>query len=390
MEIVTVAFPIYQYLKHNRAARATNRILTVFDRKKQRKRLNKKSSSSNMNNDFATAITSKATSPTSLSLTSTKRNQVGKMYSMESLDVYLAGDDNALQIYASCVELNGENIIFLKRALSFKTKASALFASVANSGIKLRNARMEMFKQALEIFITLVHVRTATYPINIESPVYQRLESVFGAATGRVAVPPATPVSGVSGGGSEDGGKSKGTMTPASMGISGSGGGGGGSKDVTPWDFIDDDGVSQPSSDAASSGGFVNNNNGNNSFPMRALASKTKTKSKMQQVFPSSLFASSTNNDYVNDSSEHILPAVPAVPNIFNGNKGYTVTTCTGGAAIAGVGAVGAYDILDGIPISPNFNENVFDAAFSSIRYMVWSETWQRFMGREKAVGGGA
>lgn len=61
-------------------------------------------------------------------------------------------------------------------------------------------------------------------------------------------------------------------------------------------------------------------------------------------------------------SSEHILP--------------------TNNHITAADGAV--YDPLDGIPVSPAFDENVFDAAFKSIRYMVWSETWQRYMARKQ------
>ena len=39
-----------------------------------------------------------------------------------------------------------------------------------------------------------------------------------------------------------------------------------------------------------------------------------------------------------------------------------------------------AKDPLQGLQISADFDEKVFDAAYRSIRYMVWTETWQRYM----------
>ena len=40
----------------------------------------------------------------------------------------------------------------------------------------------------------------------------------------------------------------------------------------------------------------------------------------------------------------------------------------------------GENDPLDGVQVPGEFDERVFDAAYKSIRYMVWSETWQRYM----------
>ncbi len=37
-------------------------------------------------------------------------------------------------------------------------------------------------------------------------------------------------------------------------------------------------------------------------------------------------------------------------------------------------------DPLDGVAVPADFDERVFDAAFKSVRFMVWSETWQRYM----------
>lgn len=292
MEIVTVAFPIYQTIKHKRAARETNRILAVFDQKRL----------GDSSNDSVTLNSSMATA-------SVKAKRNGKMYSTESLDECLAGDDNGLQLYASCVELNGENIMFLKKCITFKQQCQRAFRSTCNSSPEFRRARMDMFRQALEIFITLVHSGTATYPINIESPIYTHLDAVFGPFTALVAMcMESSPTPSVS---------------PSS---------------VTPWE----DDQHQPSSQATPPAEEYP------SFPLRAL-SKNYSKSPNEG----------------NGSSEHIVAVVtdghhhPSAP----------------------------FDPLDGIKIPPQFDEHVFDAAFKSIRYMVWSETWQRYMAWKQKPG---
>lgn len=44
-------------------------------------------------------------------------------------------------------------------------------------------------------------------------------------------------------------------------------------------------------------------------------------------------------------------------------------------------------DPLDGVKVPADFDERVFDPAFQSVRYMVWTETWQRFMNWKNKSG---
>ena len=37
-------------------------------------------------------------------------------------------------------------------------------------------------------------------------------------------------------------------------------------------------------------------------------------------------------------------------------------------------------DPLEGVKVPGDFDETVFNPAFQSVRYMVWTETWQRYM----------
>lgn len=286
MEIVTLAFPIYQIIKHKRAAREVNQALADFDQKRL-----------DSCNDSVTLANSVGTG-------SLKSKPKGKMYTMESLDECLAGNYDSLQIYASSMELNGENIIFLTKVLAFRQACLKAFHSTCNSSPDFRRARNEMFRQALSIFVTLVHSRTASYPINIESPIYNRLDAIFGPATALVAMcktPSRTS-----------------TLTSSS---------------ATPWD--DPPALSPVNTPAEE---FP-------SFPMRAL-SKSPTKYAGGETGSSECIVNMSDNEM--DGSGSLTDA--------------------------------QHDALEGVQVPGDFDDHVFDAAYKSIRYMVWSETWQRFM----------
>lgn len=53
-----------------------------------------------------------------------------------------------------------------------------------------------------------------------------------------------------------------------------------------------------------------------------------------------------------------------------------------------GGGGAGA-DVLEGVKVPAEFDDRVFDAAFRSVRFMVWSETWQRYMQWRRSSGEG-
>ena len=269
MELVTLIFPIIQIFKHKKACRETQAILAEFDAKK----LNSEPS---------------ATGSLATRSTGSKR---GKMYSMESLEECLTTGCDGLQVYASCMELNGENIIFLTKVLGFQRKWAMDFSKIRDSS----RARMGMFRAALSIYVTLVHSNTASYPINIESTIYAKLELIFGAATKLVASrrnseTPSTPIS-----------------------------------SVTPWD--------EPQQEPLIESSMLDTPG--ETYPMRSI----------------SLSTTPARQSIDNDSREHII-------SLDDNPQGS----------------------LAGFQIPAEFGEHVFDAAFKSIKYMVWSETWQRFM----------
>ena len=168
MEIVTLGFPIYQIYKHKRAVRETQNALAGFDQKRLQ------------------SYTDSTTTDSILERSSSSKRG-NKMYSTESLDECLANSPDKLQVYASCMELNGENIIFLTRVLSFYSSCTQALHETCKSSSDFRKARMAMFRIGLSIFVSIAHSRTASYPINIESSIYNRLDSIFGPATAIIA-----------------------------------------------------------------------------------------------------------------------------------------------------------------------------------------------------------
>lgn len=316
MEISTVAFPLYQIYKHKRTVRETHLALADFDQKQSR------------SYDGSTLTTG---SLADKSINS--RGSKGRMYSMETLDECLAGNHDGLQLYASCMEFNGENIIFLTRVIAFTQACTRTFQNTCKDSAEFRSARKSMFKDALNIFITLVHARTATYPINIESPIYNHLDAIFGRATELVATKQVSHLS---------------VATTDSSA-------------VTPWDDPVDQ--HQMKHDAASS----STEEVTSSYPMQAMGHRSHSKSNNIK-----------NGNLNNESREHIV----------------RVTTDEEAGSEAGGGGLSVprrppLDPTERVQVPADFDEGVFEAAWQSIRYMVWTETWQRYCAwrKETAIG---
>ncbi|KAL8770844.1 MAG: hypothetical protein Q9209_003495 [Squamulea sp. 1 TL-2023] len=327
MEIVTVAFPIYQILKHKRAAREIRLALAKFDQKRL----------GYCHDSF--------TLSGSVSIESIASRNKGKMYPIKSLDDCLAGNHEDLQIYASCHELNGENIIFLTRVLSFRRVCRKAFNTTCICGVEFRRARMAMFKTALVIFVTLIHSSTAAYPINIESPIYSHLVSIFGPATALIAS-------------CKSSGRSSSLLDPTNS-------------SATPWDdpIAHHDLISPVELPSSSNGDFV-------SIPLRPLS-----KSGHHPIPSRSLLKPLITTRYQNHGNGSCDQIVrTTVQHVFERD-----TESLNANTIE-------HDPLEDVEIPADFNEGVFDAAYKSVKFMVWSETWQRYcawrvkMG-EEAVG---
>lgn len=306
IEVVTLGFPIYAIFKNKKAIREVNYALAEFDQKRLQC-LDEGTTLEGSDNSLQTRGSTKAS------------KKGGKMYPMESLDSCLAGNHDGLQVYASCMELNGENIIFLTKVIAFTQQCQKAFYETCKSTSEFRRARTAMFRVGLSIFVSLVHSGTASYPINIESNIYAHLDHIFGPATALVATTKSS--------------RSPSIATPVS------------SSKITPWDDPADSTITADHEDT-SAGYFTTAENNNTSYPMQPMGRKSRG----------------------NESSEHIVDV--------SENE-------------VGAGGVNARtaDPLEGVKVPGGFDERVFDAAFKSVRFMVWTETWQRYMHWKRREG---
>ena len=234
--------------------------------------------------------------------TATKGSK-GKMYTMEQLDACLKDPTRleGLQVYASMSELNGENIFFLRKCHDFKHEWRIVWEKKSANHVV---AKKQAFRYALDIYVNLIDAKTAKYPINIESPIYNTLEEIFGDATKLVAYRRSGSI----------------CSTPSSA--------------VTPWD--------EPEDPIAT---------------VEVMESKSAKPSKRTTISMRSISFQELQN---NESSEAIVTKTSEFD---------------------------PTDPLYGYSVPTEFGSHTFDAAYKSIRYMVWSETWQRYMTQRKATG---
>ena len=242
---------------------------------------------------------------------STAMSKRGALHSMHSLEECLSSNCDDLQVYASCMELNGENIVFLTRVMRFRSSCVKTFQATCRSTPEFRKARIIMFRTALSIFVSLIHARTATYPINIESVIYARLDRIFGPATTLVASAERSQSASIA----------EGT-----------------SSSVTPWD--------EPKGER--------DEYGNGCYPMHTISGDSLPKPRPTM----------SRQGLDTESREHIIQVTDLVSDDRSVNPS----------------DVGAPDPLEGIKVPADFDEMVFDAAFKSVKYMVWTGTWQRYM----------
>ena len=312
MEIVTVVFPIYQILKHKRAAREIRNALAKFDQKRLES-----------SHDSVTLGSSAATG----SLSSKKK----KMYPVKALDECLTGNPEQLQIFASCREFTGENIIFLTQVLFFRHLCQKLSTSV---GLSVRRARLVMFQKALAIFLTLVHSSTANYPINIESSIYNRLQLLFSPATAVIAM-------------------CKTSRRTSSLSLTNT-------SSATPWEDHEHQELTPPGTIPSSGSANSNNHHKSNSrtqdlvsIPLRSLPSRSK---------------------YIslgNGSSDHIVSIR---------EREFDSLDTDSAAGVQD-------DPFNNLKVPANFDATVFDAAYESVRYLVYTETWQRYCEWRMKIG---
>ncbi|KAJ5086450.1 hypothetical protein NUU61_007757 [Penicillium alfredii] len=124
----------------------------------------------------------KLDSGASHSKSETSTTSIPEAYSRRALERCLAEDSSMLLRFAAAKEFSGENIIFLNYVRDWKA-AWARITTTKPTYDWVRDPqyhRLHFFKIALEIYAACVDLKTAEFPINIESRIYTDLQAVFG------------------------------------------------------------------------------------------------------------------------------------------------------------------------------------------------------------------
>ncbi|KAE8364082.1 hypothetical protein BDV27DRAFT_117909 [Aspergillus caelatus] len=119
----------------------------------------------------------------------TSRSQAGssrmpELYSIKALEKCLSEDSHALLHFAAAKEFSGENIIFLNYVRDWKATWARINASNPEYDWSRdpQYHRLHFFKIAVEIYSACVNLKTAEFPINVESRIYSDLTKMFGEA----------------------------------------------------------------------------------------------------------------------------------------------------------------------------------------------------------------
>ncbi|KAL8946029.1 MAG: hypothetical protein Q9222_007518 [Ikaeria aurantiellina] len=167
MEMTAILMPLMQCWKIHKQAQETERALSDFDRKLQ----------------HGVSDPNASTINTSVKTRSTR----GSMETMESLDKCLTEMGSTftefLQ-YCTTKSFNGENLMFLEKAIKFKADWTRMMSSTA---LTQDQVRLTMYRAAVHIYLTSVCEKTAPFQINIEGRYYDRLKSLFDAAATMIA-----------------------------------------------------------------------------------------------------------------------------------------------------------------------------------------------------------
>ncbi|KAL8773559.1 MAG: hypothetical protein Q9209_001664 [Squamulea sp. 1 TL-2023] len=277
MQMLTVLSALFQVWRSKKHAKQVDGALEQFD-------IKKRTGTVGPNDSIITTSTRTKTSSYSRV----------PMKAMEECLTNNGLEYNAFYHFCTTKTFNGENLVFLDKAIKFKLEWRRIFnlLNVSND-----TARLRMYRDAIDIYLTLIWDKTAKYPINIPSQVSRDLHTLFqDAATLIAANRPSKPRSG---------------------------------SHVSPWE--------EPADPFATTAG---------DHPLRPMLRR-------------SLDKSSNSTEYI---SELDLGQTSLDPS----------------------------DALNNFPVPATFDDTCFDAAFASIKHMMWEQPYQDFMKSKRNSGSSA
>ncbi len=164
IQLIALLGPLSQVLKSRKMQKETDQALLEFDNKKSK----------------GLAAPNASLSTTSVTEVSVKTGTSSR-YSVETLEnciVAQTADLGPFRLFCANRCLCVENVTFLEKVNSFKLEWDRLFSV---PGQDFENARLIMYRVAINIYLILIKGHTAEFPINIEGHIKKQLDSLFHA-----------------------------------------------------------------------------------------------------------------------------------------------------------------------------------------------------------------
>ena len=159
MEITTILFPVIEIYKSKRDRKATAAAIADWE-------------TSSHEFDSSRSIQSKNASENA------HHQSRSSLYNIAAMEKALEKNAPDLLEFAATKQFTGENIVFLTRVRAWKEQWGR--AASVNSPMTLE-AKSRLYEAGKEIFDRNISLHTSQFPINLESKVYQELDSIFGS-----------------------------------------------------------------------------------------------------------------------------------------------------------------------------------------------------------------
>ena len=327
MQLVTLSGPLSLIVKHMKFERETQ---AFWNERSGHSNLVSGDSSKGFSSEVTATQISTADSATNASVaTGWTQRKKAEANSMAALERTLDTDPDQLQRFAALREFAGENIRFLVSVRKWKT---AYHRTLNRFGEMPPSSRRGYWNEATEIYISFIDPRFSEFTVNVESAIYKNLKGIFADAVVALERRPSSTL-----------------------------------HETAPWEGDDLERLTP---------GITPNGSKN---PMDNLHPQDDYLSAGQDTKAgsvSSLHNKSSFGAVSNESSEQIIPSPSLGLDFKPRDDGSNVS---GGDALIEPTAALVVDA----PVPQHFDATVFDAAESSVRYMVLNNSWRNF---QKAI----
>ena len=180
MEACLVFIPCWKVLKSHQLHKHTLDVLEEWENKQMVERTKSRDSESTYAISATKSVGSASTLAATIDSSSSNRSE---MHTMQALEKCLAVNSTPLLLFAALKDFSGENISFLNHVREWKERWDPTIgprkqtAGLDREGFD--RLRRRQFNHAVEIYISLVSMKSSKFPINIPSAIYKELEAML-------------------------------------------------------------------------------------------------------------------------------------------------------------------------------------------------------------------